>query len=540
MQRFSSHHWTLKVERWTFPVKIFYVFACLLTLLFVSSAYAESPPIPRNNRHVVVLVWDGMRPDLISEHNSPILWKFAHNGVIFRRHHSVYPTMTNVNGAAIATGAYPNRSSLLANIEFRARINPKIPIDSANLDMFRKADELSGGKYLLMPTVAETLRGAGLTVAIAGTKSVAFLHDRASEWTTASSQNGLIRFAAAPMSPALGEETIKLLGPFLIESTATSDARNSYATRAMIEILWRDTVPTYSLLWLSDPDLTQHEHSPGAGPSMAAIRSSDRHLGAILDALSKKNVRDKTDVLIVSDHGFSTIERAINFPETVRAAGFDAVSAFQDEPKPGQIMVVENAGSILFYVIEHDHAVATRLIEWLQHSDFAGVIFSREKFEGTFPLESIRANTSDAPDVIVSLRWNPKPNRFGSSGQIITDATRRAGQGSHATLSEYDVHNTLVAGGPRFRKGFQDDLPTGNIDLAQTILHLLGLKPSQKLDGRVLSEALIDEAAPGQPTTEKLETKRKFDSGEWHQHLRISHLGDTTYFDEGNGAFESP
>ena len=107
------------------------------------------------------------------------------------------------------------------------------------------------------------------------------------------------------------------------------------------------------------------------------------------------------------------------FPGDLRAAGFDAVAAFEQTPKAGQIMVVGNGGTILFYIIEHDHAVAARLVEWLQHSDFAGVIFSREKFEGTFLPESVHANTPEAPDVMVALRWNPKPNQFGIPGQIV-------------------------------------------------------------------------------------------------------------------------
>ena len=122
-------------------------------------------------------------------------------------------------------------------------------------------------------------------------------------------------------------------------------------------------------------------------------------------------------------------------------------------------MVVGNEGTVSFYIVEHDRAVASRLVEWLQHSDFAGVIFAREKFEGAFPLESVHANTADAPDVMVALRWNPKPNRFGIPGQIISDGARGAGKGTHATLSEFDVHNILFAAGPGFRRAMTDELP---------------------------------------------------------------------------------
>jgi len=507
----------------------------LLLCLLPATVRCETKPAS-HDRHVVVVVWDGMRPDFISERNSPALWKLTREGVTFRNHHSVYPTATNVNGAALATGAYPNRNGLLANRAYRPRIDPQRALDSAELEVIRKGDETSGGKYLALPTVAEIVRAAGRRTAIAGTKSVAFLHDRQGEWTTAS-RNSLTRFAAAPMPRTVREQMLRLLGPFATEPADTDDQCNVYARRALTDVLWRDGLPAYSLLWLSDPDLTQHEYSPGSEPSLAAIRSSDRNLAAVLEALAKKNARETTDVLVVSDHGFSTIERGIDFPGELRAAGFDAVTAFRQPPKPGQILVVGNGGTILFYIIEHDRAVASRLVEWLQHSDFAGVIFAREKFEGVFALESAQANTSDAPDVMVALRWNPKPNRFGIAGQIMTDATRGAGKGSHATLSKFDVHNTLVASGPGFRPGMVSDLPSGNIDLAPTILHLLELASPHKFDGRVLSEAMTGGSAPPPAATETLEAARKFSSGQWHQHLRISRVGETMYVDEGNGAF---
>src|SRR6187399_590598 len=69
--------------------------------------------VPGKDRHVVVIVWDGMRPDFVTERNTPTLWKLSREGVTFRQHHSVYPTATDINGAAIATGVYPNRNGLL-------------------------------------------------------------------------------------------------------------------------------------------------------------------------------------------------------------------------------------------------------------------------------------------------------------------------------------------------------------------------------------------------------------------------------------------
>ena len=138
---------------------------------------------------------------------------------------------------------------------------------------------------------------------------------------------------------------------------------------------------------------------------------------------------------------------------------------------------------------------------------------------------------------MVALRWNNKANRFGTPGQIVTDSGRGPGEGSHATLSEFDVHNTLIAAGPDFRKRVTNTLPSSNVDIAPTVLRILGLEPPQKFDGRVLAEAM-DERAPNiEGLSKTIQATRKFPSGEWQQHLRVSLVGETVYIDEGNGSF---
>src|SRR5437762_4253110 len=153
----------------------------LITLLVCSLpaiAFSESDSAKKNESHVVVVVWDGMRPDFVTKRNTPTLWKLAREGVTFRHHHSVYPTATNVNGAAIATGVYPNRNGVLANREYRPRIDPQRVFEILDLDAIKKGDETSGGKYLAGQTIAEVIRSAGRRTALAGTKSVAIFFDR--------------------------------------------------------------------------------------------------------------------------------------------------------------------------------------------------------------------------------------------------------------------------------------------------------------------------------------------------------------------------
>jgi arylsulfatase A-like enzyme len=120
---------------------------------------------------------------------------------------------------------------------------------------------------------------------------------------------------------------------------------------------------------------------------------------------------------------------------------------------------------------------------------------------------------------------------------IDADWQRAAGKGTHATLSRFDMHNTLIAAGPDFKRGEMNDLASGNVDLAPTILQILGIKPPQKMDGRILSEAMTVVIPSGQPETKRIEAAKHFRSGTWRQWLQITRVGSTIYLDEGNGAF---
>ncbi len=140
---------------------------------------------------------------------------------------------------------------------------------------------------------------------------------------------------------------------------------------------------------------------------------------------------------------------------------------------------------------------------------------------------------------MVALCWSEKPNRVGVPGAIIADSERTTGKGSHGSLGQFDVHNTLIAAGPDFRHGMTDDLPSGNIDVAPTILRILGWEPQEKLDGRVLTEALTaDQLEPPLPHEQQtMEARRTFGDHVWRQRLYMSRVGSTTYFDKGDGEF---
>ncbi|MDQ2867618.1 MAG: alkaline phosphatase family protein [Verrucomicrobiota bacterium] len=506
-------------------------------LLFVLLLAANAVCAVGKN-HVILVVWDGMRPDFVDEQHTPTLQALAQSGVRFLHHHSTYLTATDVNGTALATGMYPEHSNVFANYEWLPAINARQPVDTSVPENWRIGDRVMDGKYLAVATLPEMMRAAGHSVALAGSKAVAFLFDRKAEWFTETLQNKPITvLALSPMAAANRDEMAKRIGAAPADDKTPAAERNVYTTRALTDVLWRDGVPEFSLLWLSEPDLSQHGSAPGSPAALAAIKSSDECLARVLAALQEKGVRDSTDVLVVSDHGFSTIQRSVDLVAMLNAAGFHAGREFAADAQAGDVLVAGNGGSILLYVRAHDPAVTTKLVAWLQHRDFAGVLFTREKFEGTFPLHAAHiAVATEQPDIVLSLHWSDDKNRFGTPGLVNGDWNRAPNFGTHASLSYYDLTNTLVASGPHFKKTFEDDVPTGNIDVAPTVAHIIGV--AAKFDGRVLSEALRDGSERNAETRELVAT-RDFDDGHWQQNLRISTVETTDYLDEGNGALHA-
>ena len=74
-------------------------------------ATATTPP----TKKVIVFVWDGLRPDSVSQTDTPNLYALKTGGVDFQDNHSTYPTFTMMNSAAFATGSFPQTTGFYGN-----------------------------------------------------------------------------------------------------------------------------------------------------------------------------------------------------------------------------------------------------------------------------------------------------------------------------------------------------------------------------------------------------------------------------------------
>jgi predicted AlkP superfamily pyrophosphatase or phosphodiesterase len=499
--------------------------------------------------HVLIVVVDGLRRDAVTAEGMPTLWALKQSGVFFAAHHPAYLSTTEVNGTALATGMYPGRSGVMANKEYRPAVELLRPVDTQGQWAQWKGDQK--GPWIGAATLPELARAHGLRTAVAGTKGVAIMWDR-------SFANRTVESATVFEGKAIPSAVLDRIHPEFGPLPPGVDwkhfhnvEQDTWTQRVLTEKLWGESaegVPAVSVLWLSEPDFSQHGTGPGSAQAKAALRSSDNRLAAALAALERRGLRDKTNVVVTSDHGFSTIDRKVDVPAVLKKAGFKATENFKAAPENGSVMIVGLGGSVSLYVTgpREDaavEAVREKLVKFLQGTDWAGVIFTREGRPGTFRLSEVGIDSATAPDVVVALKWKDEQKKDRMPGVAVATGMD-VGQGMHGTLSRYDMGNTLVAAGPDFKAGVENRLPSASHDVAPTLAYLLGLTslPDQAMDGRVLFEALSVEGAgreeAGAPKTEVLTAQEKWktDKGEkvWSQYLKVTTYAGRRYYDEGN------
>jgi arylsulfatase A-like enzyme len=441
-------------------------------LLAAPLVAAIQPASPR--RHLLILV-DGLRPDYVTADVMPNLTALGKRGVVFNRHHSVYPTVTRVNASSISTGAYPETHGLMGNTVFFPKVDPARFLDTANRGHLLKVAEAEG-RLLTAPTLGESLQAAGrkMLVVSSGSAGSAFLNNH-------TVSGGAILHYQYALPEQLGED-MKALGPLPAEG-APAGSLDRYAVDALLKVGIPKIDPSVTVLWLSDLDSTAHDKGVGAPETVAILRHVDGQIKRIEDGLKAAGLFDSYDIWVTSDHGFSTHTGAIDLAAVLKP--------FARSLPDGSPRIVTSGGAI--YVRDGDAAAVSAIAATLQKTAGVGAVFTRASqpgsFDGAVPgtlsFDAARWNHDRSAQILFSPDWTDAANTKGMRGTVASGGTA-----GHGSSSPWDIHNTLIAAGPGLRQGITVDTPSANVDFAPTFLRLLGLAIPASVQGRPLVEAL--------------------------------------------------
>ena len=474
---------------------------------------------------VLIIGIDGLQPSQVTPGLMPNLSALAARGVSFANHHSVFPTVTRVNSASMVTGRQPGGHGLAANTLLVREYDPHRVIQALRPDLDRVM-EATGG-VLLAPTLSELLATAGLEfISVnSGSSGNAFVQNPHPD-----GGGGATIHPEFTIPASMGTEVDARFGGWPPKRRPDL-ARISHAMKIYRSVVFSGNPPDVALFWSSEPDSSQHASGVGSEMANRALRHVDAELGILFEELQRTGQDADTNLIVVSDHGYSTVSETVPVESVLREAGFPTVE------RPGGVAVAANGGAVLFYAHNRERETADRLAAWLMSQPWCGPVVASEAvgpIEGALPAGVVGSEGPRAPDLAVSLSWTSEENEAGVPGHAYC-AGAAPGLGMHGSMSVHEMRCTLVAAGPGFRRAMVSDLPSGNVDVAPTVLSLLGLEAPPSSEGRVLTEAMSGGVQVASQSSETREhtAARTLPCGGYSQRISVSRVGGTAYVNYG-------
>src|SRR5665213_2426281 len=550
-----------------------------LTTLFAGAVRAENA----TSHNLILFVPDGLRGKIVTPDSAPAMAEIRDKGVNFRNSHSLFPTFTTANASALATGHYLGDTGDFSNTIFTGyavgaaggTVTPFLESDP----VLRDADEHFGGDYLNEDTVLKMARARGYSTAAIGKLGPTLIFDHTDKIGT----NGLHSIVlddstgsdkgvplSEEMQAALTKAGLALATPSRGDNGKSGDfktagttvpntAQQAYladvAAKVVLPMFKARNKPFVLVFWSRDPDGSQHNNGdslnavkPGInGPtSLAGIRNADDNLAQLRKALDDLGLSATTNIIISSDHGFSTISKesktspsakvsfndtpkdflpmgflALDLAKALELPLFDpnnknAAVADGTHPKAGNgllgndpakpdLVVATNGGSDLIYLPNRDKKLAARAVAALLEQDYISGIFVDSKlgrFPGTLEMSQLNLEgkaVTPHPSIVVNFRSYASGCEEPTNCSVeIADTVLRQGQGMHGSFGRGDTLNFTAAIGPDFKAGYVDPLPVSNADVGMTMAQLMGLRTPAAggLTGRVMSEALPNGIIP--------------------------------------------
>ncbi len=463
---------------------------------------------------ILLVVWDGLRPDLVSVEHTPFLARMAARGVTCRASHAVWPSATRINAGSLSTGSYPAKHGLVDNDLYVPALDAVHPISCADSRALQQMADREAGPLLTAPTLGEILAAAGRSMVSGGSGSPGTTY-----LTNPTVSGPIVNWAVA--WPEMLQESLVGRYSGMLDDASSSVERNRFVIGALRDIMIPAHQPDMVTLWLTEPDHAQHFYGLLSDEACEMLRHVDAEIEALYTHLAATE-QDLT-CLMLSDHGFDTIGQQADVKTELIAAGLKA------GPDSDDIMC---AGCSL-YVRERSPELVSRVAEWLLAQPWIGSVFVADDLAdtclGALPQSAVGGGHRRSGEIMYSYRWTDEPSQEGVPGTVYGWKGLAA---THGSTSPYTLHNTLIAWGAGIKQEVVSDVPCGIVDVAPTVLHLLGIPAPASMDGRVLHEIL--EGGPNPQSIPVSHTTRRAEGTSVPQGAQVAHysvVGEHRYLD---------
>ena len=228
----------------------------------------QNPPAGAQDEQIVLMIGlDGLRYDAIDRWDAPNLRALADRGTRPDRMIPVMPSKTFVNFYSIATGLYPEHHGMVSNSPW-----------DATAERHFSARE--------------------------GSPQDPFWWQGEPIWITAERQDvrSHIMFWLGSESPVDGEMA-SVWHPY--------EHEKPYDERVEEVLAWFDAPeterPRFAAVYFDHVDTITHRFGPFTPEEGTAVAEIDRLVGNLVDGLAERGLLDRTNIIVVSDHGMAPV-----------------------------------------------------------------------------------------------------------------------------------------------------------------------------------------------------------------------------------------
>jgi len=311
-------------------VRFFFLLFVMISLGGIGCGFKNAvlfPPEPRKSairdRYVVLLLIDGSRPDevdrLVKAGRLPHFKElFYETGARFENAISVIPTVSTPAHQSFISGLFPGHHGIV-NLDWFSRplqqyidyLKPRdIPLTNTFMFNFKQvqADSIQGDEPQLF---YHYLTGYP-TMAV---------------FETASSGATRILPKHPPFLTAYRGKMEKFYEAF--------DLRAMKLTLDAFRELPDEQLPRFTFVSCYGMDLVGHFAGPSSARAEDLYLQHDRFLGELKSTLQARGIWDKTDLILVSDHGQHALKKMTDLPAMLTGVG---LHLNKSRPEDGQVM----------------------------------------------------------------------------------------------------------------------------------------------------------------------------------------------------------
>ncbi len=374
----------------------------------------------------------------------------------FQRHRSVFPSTTRTTAASIATGCLPKKHGLEGNC-VALDDGSGLKAFSVGPADFRDKLRAVTGQTLRVPTLSERLKDHGGAAIYSNVSpGAAYFHDP--------DGYGHVFHRAGSFGPGLTAITDDRHQVISHDSAGDLDLTQRFCREVL------EAPPyAYGVLWICDPDHTQHATALGSPAHLESLAAADACAGLVFDRVQELNAQGEDILLMVgSDHGHETVSGVLALSDILVDAGFKQGAGSSD------LVVASNGLSANIYLSDDAKSRLPDLIPFLWGIDAIDQVFAGEN------LGRLGHRTDGALAIAVTTKRNNETNDFGIAGMSIAvqdplHKDTHLGCGQHGGLGPFEQHPFLMGFGGGFQADSSHGQATSAIDLAPTVLRHLNL-----------------------------------------------------------------